>query len=192
MTPFNASDSRNAWVRAHNLGSRLNATTPLRKASVIAGGYFLGAVAASLAVLCHLALCGGPSSPNYGGAQAFGDFLLFGGAFAMATIPSACGGFYFLRSTARFWKIFAWSAAIFGMTGVAALAIILTASLSLAGGVAFLRILLAPVAALGFLLGAVFSPGKRERKMLSAACAMEAVAFSGWFVFALIHAEMGA
>lgn len=117
-----------------------------------------------------------------------GYALLFFGVFTVSTIPSACGGFYFLRGTRGFWNLFAPAALIFAASGLVALGMMLLSPLSMAAGISFLRILLAPVAGLGFMLGGIFAPTKQHRLALLGATALEVMAFGGWLASCLLNA----
>ncbi len=84
---------------------------------------------------------------------------------------------------------FAPAALIFGASGLLALGLMLLSPLSMAAGISFLRILLAPVAGLGFLLGGIFAPTKQRRPALLGATALEIAAFGGWLASCLLNAS---
>lgn len=173
------------------LCSRINRSGPLCKSSIVAGGYAAGALLAAVAVFAA-DLVAGPDLPDdCGGAVIMGYALLFFGVFTVSTIPSACGGFYFLRGTRGFWNLFAPAALVFAASGLLALGLMLLAPLSMAAGISFLRILIAPVAGLGFLLGGIFAPTKQHRLALLGATALEAAAFGGWLAWCVLHAALG-
>ncbi len=177
---MNPSFGENPFGAIGALCSRINRSGPLFKTGIVASGYAAGAALAALAVLAAHLLAGPDSVDDCGGAVIMGYALLFCGVFTVSTIPSACGGFYFLRGTRGFWNLFTPAALIFGASGLLALALIVFATYSVEGEMSFLRILLAPVASLGFFLGGVFAPTKRHRLALFGATALEVAAFGGW------------
>jgi len=192
MTPFNSSDFRDAWTRARVRVARLNAATPLQKTFMVTGGYAFGTLVSILAVCGYEALRWALYLSDDSCMQVVVDFLIFGAVFMLTTIPSACGGFYFLRPAAGFWKVFSWAALGFALMSLASLVPFFLNLQSAAAEVSFLSILLAPAAGLGFILGAIFAPERKRRKLLLAACAAEIMAFGGWFAFAAFHAMTGA
>ena len=191
MAPLNQSFRQNPLEAFLQFCSRINRSGPLCKTSIVAGGYALGALIAGLAVLGAMLLSGPSSVDDCGGAVIMGSALLFCGVFTVATIPSACGGFYFLRGTRGFWNLFAPAALVFAASGLVALALIIFMPLTMPAGLSFPRILIAPVAGLGFFLGGIFAPTKQHRMALLGATALEVVAFGGWLASCLLNVALG-
>jgi len=111
---------------------------------------------------------------------AFGDSLFFLAAFGVAAIPATGAALYFLRPYRRFWLGLSIAALLVGATGVAALVSYLGAqsaspgsTLRYLGSFAVLRILIAPLCALGFFLSALFAPSRSSRIALAVAALAE-------------------
>ena len=145
---------------------------------VVAGGYALAFLAALAAVLLNELLFGANWQASSGMA-AFGDGLLFGALFGVASIIPTCAAFYFLRHSPLFWKALGGLAVMLALTALAALAAFLgfepLASSWSAGCV--LRLLAAPLFCGLFFLGGLFSPLPRARWTLLGCAAVEGASF---------------
>jgi hypothetical protein len=116
---------------------------------------------------------------------AFGDSLLFLGVFCLAAIPATCAMLFFLRPYHRFWQVFSAVALIFAVTVFAASVEVIDRSPLSA--VVFIRILVAPLFALNFLLCGIFAPNRVSRLALLAAGGLEAAGFAAWVIACLIR-----
>lgn len=158
-------------------------TTTL-KLLIVAAGYVAAFAIATLVVNLHATIADARGRDPSGGMAAFGDSLLFLAVFVVAAIPPTGVALYLLRSQATFWRVAAAGAIVIAATGVAALPAMLmplpagTDGL-LAAWLALspLRVLLAPMLALGFALSAVFAPSRGPRLALLGACAVEVLVF---------------
>jgi hypothetical protein len=111
---------------------------------------------------------------------AFGDMLAFLVVFALAAVPPTVTALFLLRSRPGFWMPLAIAALILAATSVAALLIHLgetfpgpDAPQRAWPAYATLRLLLAPLCALAFLLAGILAPVRRARLALMAAAALE-------------------
>ena len=164
---------------------------PFLKVGVVAAGYIAAFLVASAAVAIRFANTSGPDAQAASGMYAFGDVVLFVAVFGVAALVPTGAALFFLRPYRPFWTVisaFGLSIAVTGLAAVAAFAIGRHAAPSpLATWAAFsvLRILVAPLLALTFLVCAVFSP-YFPRLALLAGTVMEAAvgAYGGliWFV----------
>jgi len=161
--------------------------TPV-KLAVVAAGY-AGAFLAALAIVAlYVAATSGPDRQAYGGMYAFGDSLLFLGVFGVAAVPATGAGLYFLRPYVAFWRVLAVGAVTIAVTGLAALWVCVAsraagASPALQSWSAFavLRILVAPLVALAFLVSGAVAP-RPARIALCGAMISEATVFIYWLV----------
>lgn len=157
---------------------------PLAKVGLIVAGYIVAFLVAFAVVAIRVA-AGAAGGQASGGMAAFGDSLLFLAVFGVAAVPSTATALYFLRPVRTFWLVLCAAAIGLAATGVAALAAYVStqnmdasAGLSTWSMLSPLRILVAPLFALAFLLGAVFAPQRAFRFALLAAMAIEAAAFA--------------
>jgi hypothetical protein len=152
-----------------------------RKALLVAGGYAAALLAAWVVLTLHVHGTNTPDRQSAAGMYAFGDTVVFVGAFALAAVPATALALYFLRSAPRFWLWASVAAVALATTAVAALLSYLLRAPSYSDSIwtalAPLRILLAPVLGLGFLLALVLAPTRSSRRLLLAATAMELGAF---------------
>jgi len=155
--------------------------TPARKALLVTGGYLLAVVVAWAIVELYVSSTNTPDRQSAAGMYAFGDTMVFLGAFTLAASPATLLGLYFLRSVPRFWLTISVAAVAIGVTAVVAtLSYLLPAPGSTAGtwlALAPLRILLAPMFGLGFILALALAPTRSSRRLLMAATAMELGSF---------------
>jgi len=162
------------------------------KVGVVVGGYVAAFLVASAAVGIRLANTSGPDAQASSGMYAFGDAVLFVAVFGVGALVPTGAALFFLRPYRPFWTVlsaFGLGIAVTGLAAVAAFAIGRHAAPSpMATWAAFsvLRILIAPLFALTFLVCAVFSPYRFPRLALLTGTVMEAAvsAYGGliWFV----------
>ena len=162
--------------------------TRTKLALVVAG--YVGAFLAALGIVAlYVASTSGPDRQTYGGMFAFGDSLLFLGVFGLAAVPATGAGLFFLRPYLPFWRSLAVAAVAIAATGVAALYVFVAARGAGAGpalhswsAFAVLRILVAPVIALAFLVSGAFAPRPAFRIALGGAMVSEACVFAYWLI----------
>jgi hypothetical protein len=117
------------------------------------------------------------------GMTAFGDSMLALAVFGIAAIPATGAALYFLRSRRSFWIILTIAAVIVAGTALAALALSVgplraDARFQSVGMMAPLRVLVAPLLGLFFLLCALFAPTRTVRLWLAGASAVEVIVFA--------------
>jgi len=159
------------------------------KIFLVGGGYLAALVIAAIVVWIYATLTAGPVRDASSGMYAFGDAVLFLGIFAVAAVPATCAGLFFLRPFPLFWRISASVALAMAATGVVVLVDFLVtqraAANSFLGGWAMLspiRVILAPLLAIGVGLGALFAPTRFTRSAFLGAAAIETVIFV-WVAF---------
>ena len=159
------------------------------KAGLIAAGYVAAVAVAAAAVAVNAAWTTGPDRQASSGMTAFGDSLLFLAVFALAAVLPTVGALVALRPYPLFWRIIAAAAVIVAATGLASLGICMVVRTAPAGSaiqsssaLAVLRILVAPVFALAFLVCGVVAPLRPARIALAAATVSEVVAFAAWLL----------
>ena len=153
---------------------------PLAKFGLVVAGYVLAIAVAAAAVACHLIATGGSAAQASSGMNAFGDGLLFLAVFGVAAIPPTGAALFFLRPWHAFWRGFSVVALVFALTSLAAFIEVIIDSRSMVGGLAFFRILVAPLFTLAFLLSGFFAPNRASRIALLVATAIEAAGFACW------------
>jgi hypothetical protein len=169
------------------------------KVTVIAGGYVAAFLMASAAVAIRMASTWGPDAQAASGMYAFGDSVLFVAVFGVLALVPTGGALYFLRPYRRFWMVLSLLCLAVAVTGPTA-AILFAAGrhatpspLATWAGLSVLRILVAPLLALTFLVCALLTPHRSPRVAFLAATAMEAVvtAYGGavWFVPMFLHRQ---
>jgi hypothetical protein len=165
---------------------------PFLKVGVVAVGYIAAVLVASAAVGVRLATTSGPDAQASSGMYAFGDALLFVAVFGVAALVPTGAALFFLRPYRHFWmglSVFGLGVAVTGLAAVTLFAVGRNAPpspLATWAGLSVLRILVAPLLALAFLVCTVFSPYRFPRLAFLAATSMEAAvtAYGGfvWFV----------
>ena len=106
------------------------------------------------------------------GMYAFGDLVIFVFVFGLAALPPTGAALYFLRPYRRFWITLAALGLAVAVTGVAAAVLFAVgrqappSPLATWATFSVLRILLAPLLALTFLVCTVFSPHRFPRLSL--------------------------
>ncbi|MGE5664687.1 MAG: hypothetical protein ACM31I_10190 [Deltaproteobacteria bacterium] len=170
---------------------------PFLKGAVVAGGYVAAFLVAFAAVAIRVANTSGPEAQAASGMYAFGDMLLFVAVFAVAALVPTGAALFFLRPYRPFWTALSASGLAVAVTGVAAPILFAVgrdatpSPLATWAGFCVLRILVAPLLALAFLVCTIFSPHRSARFACLAATVMEAAvsAYGGWmwFVPLLFH-----
>jgi hypothetical protein len=157
---------------------------PGAKAGLVAGGYAPALAAAWLIVSIYQAATRGADRQNYGMMFACGDSILFLAVFGVAAVPATAAALFFLKPRAAFWRVLA----------VASLAVAATAVAGLMGHFApggfdsssflrtwsafgTLRIFVAPLFAIFFLLAGLIAPIRGSRISLLVAAMVEAAVF---------------
>jgi hypothetical protein len=169
---------------------------PLAKVSLVAGGY-VGALLVALAVVAfRVVTTSGPEAQASSGMYAFGDFLLFVNVFGVLSLVPTVAVLYFLRSYRPFWTALAVVAIILAVTGAAAAVVFAagrhetSSALAAWTALAVLRILGAPLFAVGWLACGLMAPARGPRRALLAAVLLEA-AVSAYGAFIWIGAMFG-
>jgi hypothetical protein len=172
--------------------SRADAMKGLVKLAVVAGGLILAFLVASVAVAIRVASTSGPDAQASSGMYAEGDSLLFVAVFGVVALVPTGAALVFLRPYRRFWMVLSAVCLAVAVTGVIA-AILFAVGRDAApsplaqwAALSVLRILVAPLLALTFLLCTVLAPQGSPRRALLAATVLEAgvSAYGGavWFV----------
>jgi hypothetical protein len=170
------------------------------KIALVAGGYVVAFLIASAIVALRVATTSGPASQASSGMHAFGDALLFVAAFGVIALVPTGAVLYFLKGYHRFWKVLSLLGLAVAVTGVVAAVLFAVgrhlsppSPLAIWSGWAVLRILVAPLLALAFIVCAFMSPAHPSRLMLLTATALEAAvaAYGGfiWFVPLFFHSR---
>ncbi len=153
-----------------------------RKIALVCACYVLATLLATAVVAIHVAATDHVQGED--GMRAFGEGFLFLAVLALASVPATGAGLYFLRGVPRFWLVFGALALAIAATGIAAALTYLTSfavhsspAPSIWVSLSPLRILVAPLFALVFLLAGLFAPGRPARITLLTACAVEALVF---------------
>ena len=157
---------------------------PVAKAGIVVAGYVAAVAVASLVLRVYIAATSGADRQTYGGMYAFGDSLLFLGVAGVAAIPATGAALFFLRSHRGFWRILSIGGIATAATAILASVLFLAMRSAASHGplqswamLTPLRILVAPILALFFLLAGLFAPTRSARICLASAAAMEVVAF---------------
>jgi hypothetical protein len=152
---------------------------PLFKVGVVAVGYAAAFLVASAAVAVRLASTSGPDAQAASGMYAAGDAFLFVAVFGVVALVPTAAALFFLRPYRPFWTVL--SAVGLGVAGTGVTAAVLyvigrtagPSPLATLAGLSVLRILVAPLLALTFLVCSLFSPSRFPRLAFLAATAME-------------------
>jgi hypothetical protein len=160
---------------------------------MVAGGYVAAWLLASAAVAIRVANTNPADAQAASGMYAFGDSFLFLAVFAVASLVPTGAALWFLRPYRRFWAVVSAIGLTVAITGVSA-AILFgvgrhaanPSPLAMWAAFSVLRILVAPLLALGFFLCGVLSPFHFARAACLTAALTEAAvsAYGGfnWFV----------
>lgn len=159
---------------------------------MIGGGYLAAAGIATAVTAVRIAGTSGPDAQASGGMYAFGDALVFLAVFGVCALIPTAAALYFLRPYARFWTVLAALAVALAITSVAAAILYATGrgatgtTLAVWAQFSVLRILIAPLFALTFLVAGMLCPHRTQRRTLLTATAVEAAvsayALVAWFV----------
>ena len=169
----------------------------LYKFGLVAVGYVAAFLIASVAVAVRVANTNGPDAQAASGMYAFGDSLLFFAVFGVSALVPTGAALVFLPPCRQFWTVVAALGVLVAVTGVAAAMLFLVGRhsapslLATLAGLSVLRILVAPVLALTFLVCAVLSPHRSARSAFVAAMVMEVATSAcggfAWFVPLFFH-----
>jgi hypothetical protein len=162
---------------------------PLKVAMVV-GAYLAAFLLASAAVAIRLANTSGPAAKASSGMYAFGDAVLFVAVFSVSALVPTGAALWFLRPYRHFWTVLSALSFAVALTGVAAAILFAVgrhaaaSSLATWAGLSVLRILVAPLLALTFLVCGILSPHRSPRFAFLAATGMKAaVSAYGGFVW---------
>ena len=169
--------------------------TPRIKVATVLGGYVVAFLFAYAVIAIYVEATSGPDRDTYAAMYDFGDSLLFLAVFGVAAVPSTAAALFFLRPYRSFWIGLSVAALAIAVTGVVACIEFLAARAAFQAGsilsawssLAVLRILVAPLFALTFLLSGLFAPNRSYRIALLVATVIEATVFTRWFY--LIHSH---
>jgi len=166
---------------------------PVAKVGLVALGYVAAFAIALLVVRIYVAATSGLDREASGGMFAFGDGLLFLGVFGLAAVPATGTALFFLRPRPAFWVTLSVASLAVASTSLAAVLIdvaptVVDSSPLLHSWSAFavLRILVAPLFAIFFLLSGLFAPSRSARISLIAATVIE-IAAVAYFAFTRFH-----
>lgn len=158
---------------------------PVGKAGLVAIGYIAAFAIALLAVRIYVAATSGPDRQDYDAMFAFGDSLLFLAVFGLAAVPATGAALFFLRPRPGFWVTLSVASLAVASTSLAAFLVYIAPqafdSRSLLhswSAFAALRILVAPLFAIFFLLSGLFAPNRSARISLIAATTIEMAVFA--------------
>jgi len=166
---------------------------PFLKVGVVAGGYLAAFLIASAALAIRLANTNGPDAEASSGMYAFGDSALFVAVFGTVALAPAAAALFFLRPYRPFWVVLSALALVVATSGVAS-AVVFVLGRNVAGpsllgtwaALSVLRILVAPLLAVVFLVATMLAPYRSPRVAFLAAAIMEAgVSAYGGFVWFL-------
>jgi len=170
---------------------------PSLKVAVVAGGYIGAFLMASAVVAIRVANTSGPDAQASSGMYAFGDAVFFVAVFGVSALVPTGAGLFFLRPYRPFWTVLSALGLTVALTGVAAAILFAVgrhatpSPLATWVGFSVLRILVAPLLALTFLVCTFLSPYRSPRVAFLAASVMEAAvsAYGGsvWFVPLFFH-----
>jgi hypothetical protein len=165
---------------------------PLAKLAVVGGGYIAALLAASTALAIRVATTGGPDAQASSGMYAAGDAFLFVAVFGVLALAPTGAALLFLRPYRRVWTALSAMGVAVAITAVAAAILFAVgrqaapSPLATLAAFSVVRILVAPLLALTFVVCTMLSPTRQARFAFLAATAMEsaASAYGGivWFV----------
>jgi len=163
---------------------------PVLKGGVVAIGYAAAILIASTAVAIRVANTSGPDAQASSGMFAFGDALLFVAVFGVSALVPTGAALFFLRPYRHFWVVLSALSLGVAVTGVSAATLFAIgrhaepSPLVTWAALSVLRILVAPLLALAFLVSALMSPYRYPRLAFFGATVMEvAVSAYGGFVW---------
>lgn len=170
---------------------------PVVKISVVVAGYVVALLLASMVVAAHVRTSG-PEAQAAGGMYAFGDSLLFLGVFGAAAVIPTGAALFFLRPYPAFWNATSRLSLVVAVTSVVAACLYafgrhaaLSSPFAMWAELSVLRMLMAPLLALTFLVFTALSPSRTSRLAFLAATVMEAsvIAYAAvvWLAPVLFH-----
>ncbi len=180
-------NSNPASVPAGQVPSHPTSKLSFAKVGWVITGYLLALLFAAGVVAASRLLSVNSDGTTSSGMAAFGDALIFLAVFTVGCIPPTCVALYFLRSKRAFWPVAAALALTFVVTGLVALTAWFMNPRSLAASLGFIRILLAPLAALLFLLGGLFAPRREPKLLLFSSASLEVMVFAAWVITCLLR-----
>ena len=158
---------------------------PAAKLGIVVAGYVLAFAGAAFVVRVYMALTSNVDRQGSAGMSAFGDSLVFLAALGVAAVPATGAALFFLRSRRSFWTVLSVASVVVACTALAAVALSIASASASANPtlrswsmIAPLRILVAPLLALFFLLSGLFAPARSPRLTLLAASATEIISFA--------------
>jgi hypothetical protein len=162
------------------------------KVALVAAGYLMALLLAIAAVILRVAATSGPDAQASSGMYAFGDALLFVAVFGVCALVPTGAALFFLRPYRPFWNVLSALGFAVAVTGLTATILFTVGrsekdtALATWADLSVLRILVAPLLALTFLVCTVFSPPRLPRFAFLTATVMEAAvsAFGAatWFI----------
>ena len=180
-------NANHASLPSDRMPTNSNPKKSFARAGWLLTGYLLALLLAVTAVATTRMLAGNPGDAASSGMAAFGDALIFLAVFAIGSIPPTGAALFLLRSRRAFWPVLAALALTFALAGIVAFIAWFVNPRSVAAGLGFMRILLAPLAALLCLLGGLFAPRRGAKITLFAAAAVEALMFGGWVITCVLR-----
>src|SRR5262249_6659872 len=164
--------------------STATALRPAAKASLVAGGYAAALAAAWLVVRAYEATTRVPDRETAGGMFACGEILLFLAVLGVASVPATAAALLFLKPRTAFWRVLAVASLVVASTAVAGLvghfapgSFESSSLLRTWSAYGTLRIFVAPLFAIFFLLAGLIAPIRRARISLLVAAMVEAAVF---------------
>ena len=162
-----------------------------RRVAIVVLGYLAAFAGAWVVVFIYIAATNTADRQTSQGMYAFGDTMVFLGAFGLASLPASAAALFFLRDNRLFWVVLSATSLAVAATGIAsAIAYVVRfdhsyswlQTLSLLSP---LRLLTAPLLAMAFLLSGLMAPARLPRVVLFLAAAAEAAIFMAvpfqWF-----------
>ena len=168
----------------------MNKMTKTLKTAIVLGGYLAAFAVACLILWVYRTWLVPPGADNSGGMAAFGDMILFLGAWVFLSIFPTALALYFLRSNEPFWLFFSIGALALSLTGVLWEGLDLVAGISRSpsagwwGPLGMMRLAGSPLLSGGFGLFTLLAPAKRPRLFLALATVIEA--FAAFSTYALL------
>jgi hypothetical protein len=154
----------------------------LPKIGVVAAGYVVAVAVAFAVVSVYVAATSGPDRQTYAAMYDFGDMLLWLAMFGVAALPATGAALFFLRPYSLFWRASSTGALVMAATAVVTLfACLAPGMFGSWSALAPLRVFLAPLLALLFLLSALFAPARPFQRTFAIATAIEAALFVSVF-----------
>lgn len=151
------------------------------KVALIVAGYVAAAIVASIAVSIRISMTNGPMEQAESGMYAAGDMFLFIFVFGLLALAPTGAALFLLRQVRTLWTVLSVAAIAVAATGLTEF--VLYVASHDAGGpsivvtlaaLAPLRLIIAPLIALVFLLSAMIAPYRSPRLALLSAALVEA------------------